>query len=59
MNRYQQKRERLNLRSKVKRRLIAKLFKRVRKFKVRRGSVMALVVRRVKRGTMATSTFKV
>jgi hypothetical protein len=57
-DRVQQKRERLNQRSKVKRALIRKITMRVRAFRVKRGTVLALVIRRVKNQSMARETLK-
>lgn len=52
-DRYQQKRERLNLRAKVKRRLLALVQRKiVQPIRVKPGSVTALVVRRMMRRTM-------
>lgn len=51
----QKKRERKNLMSKRKREVIARIYSRAR-FRVKRGSMLALVVRRMKRGTMGKTT---
>ncbi len=49
--RQQKKRERRNLMTKRKREVIRRIYAHAR-FRVRRGSVLALVVKRMKRGTM-------